>query len=197
MNRGEVPLRSDSCPNPQEVYERVNPQMLKRLLAVLLAVTFLAAACGSDDDDSEAADTAASDDAPAPDDADQAEEEPAAPVTGPAAIAADDQTGDGTAVTVASVTLPTAGFVVIHADSEGAPGPILGWSDLLPAGDSTDVVVTLNTVIDADATVFPMAHVDANDNGEYEFMPPDVLIDIPATNDDGTVAVLPINYTVG
>lgn len=175
--------------------------MLKRLLAVLLAVAFIAAACGSDDDDSETADTAEADDAPA--DADQAEEEPedeepvAAPVTGPAAIAADDQTGDGTTVTVASVTLPTAGFVVIHADSEGAPGAILGWSDTLPAGDSTDVVVTLNTAIDADATVFPMAHVDANDNGEYEFMPPDVLTDIPATNDDGTVAVLPISYTIG
>ncbi len=86
---------------------------------------------------------------------------------------------------------------MIHADNGGSPGPILGWSDLLPAGASTDVVVTLNTAITADATVWPMAHVDANSNGIYEFMPPDVTTDVPAKTAADKVAVLPIKYTVG
>ena len=159
--------------------EREN-KMPKRLAAVLLVMSVVAAACG---DDNGSGDTA-----PAEDEA---------PVTGPASIGADDQSGDGTAVTVASVSLPTEGFVVIHADADGAPGPILGRTDLLPAGDSADVVVSLDTAIEADATVFPMAHVDANANGEYEFMPPDTTIDVPAATVDGTVAVLSIAYTVG
>jgi len=117
--------------------------------------------------------------------------------TGPATIAADDQTGDGTTVTVASIDLPSDGFIVIHADNGGSPGAILGWSDLLPAGASSAVVVTLNTAISADATVWPMAHVDANSNGIYEFMPPDVTTDVPAKTAADKVAVLPIQYTVG
>lgn len=161
--------------------------MLKRLVVVLFATMLFASACGSDDG------STAADDATADDAADDA----AAPVTGPATIAADDQSGDGTTVTVASVSLPIDGFVVIHGDNGGAPGAVIGWSDLLPAGDSTGVEVTLNTAIDADATVFPMAHVDANGNGLYEFMPPDVVIDVPATTADGDVAVLPVSYTLG
>lgn len=166
----------------------------------LIAAALLLAACGGDDDAADTADPTDPTDAvvetteaPA---AVETTEAPAEPVTGPATIEAGDQSGDGTSVTVASVSLPTAGFVVIHADGGGSPGPILGWSDLLPAGDSSDVVVTLQEPIADSATVFPMAHVDANGNGEYEFMPPDVVIDVPATTADGGVAVLPIAYEV-
>ncbi len=161
--------------------------MLKRLCVVLFAITLVAAAC-SDDNDTDATPTTQT---PA-----TTASEPTEPETGPASIAAIDQSGDGSTVTVSSVTLPTGGFVVIHADNEGSPGPILGWSDLLPAGESSDVVVTLNTAISAETTVFPMAHVDANGNSEYEFMPPDVTIDVPATTAEGSVAVLSIVYTV-
>jgi S-layer glycoprotein len=172
--------------------------MTKRLLFALVALTILASACSGDDADtttqpvdSGAADDAPADDAPASDD--MADDEMA---TGPAAVSADDQTGGGTTITVASVTLPSAGFVVIHADNGGAPGPVIGHSALLSAGESTDVVVSLDTALDADTTVFPMAHVDANDNGEYEFAPPDVTTDVPATTADGPVAVTAIGYTL-
>ncbi len=164
--------------------------MSKKLLTVAMALSFVAAACGSDDatDAAETAETTVTTEA--------AMEEEAGPVTGPATITADDQSGDGTTVTVSTITLPTDGFVVIHADNDGAPGPIIGWSDLLPAGDSSNIVVTLNTPLDADAKVFPMAHVDDNANGEYEFLPPDFANDVPATTADGKVAVLGINYTL-
>lgn len=120
----------------------------------------------------------------------------AEPVTGPAAITASDQSGDGTTVSVASVSLPTDGFVVVHADGGGSPGPILGWSDLLQVGDDTDVVVELQETLAESVIVYPMAHVDANGNGAYEFMPPDVTIDVPATTADGAVAVASINCDV-
>lgn len=176
----------------------------KHLAPIAAGLILITAACGDDSDDTTADTTeaaAATTAAPTTEpettepSADTTEAE-AAPVTGPATITADDQSGDGTSVLVASVSLPTDGFVVVHADDGGAPGPILGWSDLLPAGDSSDVVVELEEPIAASGTVFPMAHVDANGNGEYEFMPPDVTIDVPATTADGGVAVLPIAYEV-
>lgn len=167
----------------------MNPKHLAPIVATL---ALFATACGGDDDGATTTTTAAAEPAGEADDTRPAD----APVTGPATIAATDQSGDGTSVSVASVTLPTAGFVVVHADGGGSPGPILGWSDLLPAGESTDVVVELAEPLTADATVFPMAHVDANGNGEYEFMPPDVTIDVPATTGEGGVAVLPIDYEV-
>ncbi len=167
--------------------------MTKRLLFAFVALTMLAGACSGDDADTttQPADSGATDDEMADDEMgdDMA--------TGPASVRADDQTGDGTTVTVASVTLPADGFVVIHADNDGAPGPVIGHSALLGAGDNTDVVVTLDTPLDADTTVFPMAHIDANANGDYEFAPPDVTTDVPATTADGAVAVTAIGYTIG
>jgi predicted lipoprotein with Yx(FWY)xxD motif len=163
----------------------------RRFAPAVIALLLVAAACGSGDDaDGTTTDGLVATDAPGGTDS------TTEPVTGPAAIAADDQAGDGATVTIASVSLPTAGFVVIHADGGGSPGPILGWSDLLPAGDSSGVVVKLPAPLAASGTVFPMAHVDANGNGEYEFMPPDVTIDVPATTADRGVAVLSISYEI-
>lgn len=108
-----------------------------------------------------------------------------------ASIDISDQTGDGTTVMIDSVTLPNGGFVAIHSDDGGAPGPVIGVSELLPAGTSEDVEVTLDTPLDADATIFPMAHID-DGNGTYEFPGPDG----PATDADGNVVVAPMNYTV-
>jgi len=115
--------------------------------------------------------------------------------TSPATVSGDAQSSDGSTV-VASVELPAAGFIVIHADLDGAPGPVIGHSELLPAGESTDVVIELDTPLEESATVWPMAHVDANANGEYEFAPPDVVTDTPAFTADGNVAVAPVEITL-
>jgi hypothetical protein len=109
-----------------------------------------------------------------------------------AGIEAADQSGDGTTVVVASVTLPEGGFVAVHSDANGAPGPVIGVSDLLDPGTSTDVEITFDTPLEADAVVYPMAHVDANANGEYNFPGPDV----PAVDSEGNVVMVPLNYTV-
>lgn len=158
---------------------------MKRLLAILAALTLLAA-CGGDSTTTTAAagdttTTAAT----------------AAPATSPSDIVAEDQSSDGTTLTVASVTLPSPGFIAIHGNTDGAPGPVIGNSDLLPAGTSTDVVVTLDQPLTSTDMVFPMVHIDINGNGVYEFFPPDETIDVPGTFADGGVAVVGFELTVG
>ena len=159
------------------------------LIAVLAVLAMVVAACdGASDEttttvaEAEATTTAA---------------EAEGPPTGPSALTADAQESDGTTIVVASVTLPAPGFIAIHGDAEGSPGPVVGHSDLLPAGDSTDVTVTLDEPLAESGTLWPMVHIDFNDNGEYEFFPPDETIDIPGVDDAGEVAVIPVEMTVG
>ncbi|MDL1902190.1 hypothetical protein FBR02_15645 [Anaerolineae bacterium CFX9] len=70
-------------------------------------------------------------------------------------------------VTVRSVTMAEAGWVVIHADNMGAPGPVLGQA-LVEAGTTTNVMVEIDASGVA-GTVFPMLHVDTGEIGVYEF----------------------------
>lgn len=115
---------------------------------------------------------------------------------GPAELTAEDQSGDGTTVVVTSVTLPANGFLVIHADAEGGPGPVIGHTALLEAGTSSDVEVPLDEALTTDATVWPMAHIDTNGNEQYDFNPPESTEDGPATFENGDVAVVSISYTL-
>ncbi len=70
------------------------------------------------------------------------------------------QTSDGTSIVVDSVSLPAAGFIAVHANADGSSGAVIGHSDLLPAGTSTDVVVTLDQALTATDLVFPMAQLE-------------------------------------
>jgi len=156
---------------------------MKRTLLILAALA-LSSACGGDADETTTT-TAGTDTTGA-----------AAPAVSPSDIAAEDQSSDGTTITVASVTLPSPGFIAVHGNSDGQPGPVIGNSDLLPAGTSTDVVVTLDLPLTATDMVFPMVHIDMNSNGVYEFFPPDETIDSPGTLADGSVAVIGCEVTV-
>ena len=69
-------------------------------------------------------------------------------------------------VTASSVLSEGAGWLVIHADNAGAPGPVLGQT-LLESGLNTDVVVELEG--DITPVVWPMLHVDTGEAGVYEF----------------------------
>lgn len=81
-------------------------------------------------------------------------------------IHADDQfAADGT-VTVAAAVMDVAGWLVIHSEADGRPGPVLGQTQLQP-GLNTDVVVTLEG--DATTNLWPMLHVDTGEAGVYEF----------------------------
>ena len=168
--------------------------MKKRTLMMMLAVGLVATACSSGGG---AADTTTST-APAPTTtkAPTTSSAPEGPARGPSTIEAGDQDGDGTTIVVATVELPAPGFIAVHADADGSPGPVIGHSDLLPAGTSTDVVVTLDTPLDGSATVWPMVHIDMDGDGVYTFVPPDNAIDLPGLTAGGDVAVTKMMVTV-
>jgi len=154
----------------------------RRLLVLVAATSLVAAACGGDDDDSSGDTTLAA-----------SSEEVA---TTPSSISADEQSSDGSTIVVASINLPSAGFIAVHADADGAPGPVIGNSELLPAGESTDVIVTLDTPLAASGTVFPMVHIDIDGDGVYDFAPPDETTDSPGTTAGGDVALVAVLVNV-
>ena len=151
----------------------------RRLAAATAAALLFVAACNGDDD---VTPTTAS--------------ELPGPPRAPSALSADAQDSDGTSIVVASVTLPSAGFIAVHADADGGPGAVIGHSDLLPAGDSSDVVVTLDEPLTGSATVWPMVHIDLDGDGLYLFAPPDNAIDLPGLTAGGDVAVIPVDINV-
>ena len=82
-------------------------------------------------------------------------------------IRAYDQFIEGDQFIAAAVTVQVDGWLVIHSDKDGAPGPVLGEERIL-AGTTTDVAVDLQA--DGRSEVlWPMLHVDTGTAGEYEF----------------------------
>jgi len=156
---------------------------MRRVMALVIPLALVAAACGDD------AGTTTTTEAPTTTAA-------AAPAMSPAEVVFEDQESDGTTIVVASVTLPSPGFIAVHGNANGSPGPVIGHSALLPAGTSTDVAITLDDPLEATDLVFPMAHIDVDGDGVYEFFPPDQTTDGPALTADGDVAVVGGEVTV-
>jgi hypothetical protein len=70
-------------------------------------------------------------------------------------------------VTVAKVYSAGQGWIVIHAQADGKPGPILGQSPVTD-GENVDVVVDINTA-GVTPTLYAMLHTDAGELGAWEF----------------------------
>ena len=132
----------------------------KFTLGVLLALTLLLAAC--------APKAAPATEAPAM----EATTDPYATssadaMSTTASVEISDQAIEHDAVTVAKVNAAVDGWVVIHVEAEGKPGPVIGYAQV-PAGESTDVKVTIDPAM-ATAKMFAMLHVDEGAKGTYEF----------------------------
>jgi hypothetical protein len=84
-----------------------------------------------------------------------------------AAIYAYDQQAQNNTVVVASAIIEKAGWMVIHADDNGKPGPVLGYAPVL-GGTNAPVRVQLTTP-PTSGTVWPMLHTDDGAIGTYEF----------------------------
>jgi hypothetical protein len=97
----------------------------------------------------------------------EAEGEPVRAEFNVAILSASDQLVAENTVTVDSVVISEPGWLVIHSDSEGAPGPVLGQT-LLEPGRTRNVTVELAAEGQTDV-LFPMLHVDTGTEGEYEF----------------------------
>jgi len=120
--------------------------------------------------------------------ADLPDEEVSEEALTPAVTVPDQELGDDSTVTVPQVVAAEAGWLVIHASEDGAPGPVIGYT-AVEAGANEDVVVDIDTDA-ATATLFAMLHVDAGEVGVYEFPGADgpVLV-------DGNVVVRPFTLT--
>lgn len=94
-----------------------------------------------------------------------------------------DQNFQDNKVVVSRVTLPKQGWLVIHGDVSGQPGPILGKVSV-KAGESTNVAVTL-IVPPKTKKLWAMLHVDEGKLGVYDFE-----IDGPLEQ-DGSVVTKP------
>lgn len=108
-------------------------------------------------------------------------EDPGPPTELTPSVEVSDQDASGGMVTVQKVTAANPGWIVIHTESDGAPGPIVGFAQV-SAGENNAVAVE----IDLDAAtekLFAMLHIDAGTAGIYEF-PGD---DAPVKNGDAIV----------
>ena len=108
-------------------------------------------------------------------------------MSAPSVVAVDQPIVDGT-VTIASVYMTAPGWLVIHIEADGKPGPVIGYVQL-PAGESKDVKVTIDAT-QATGKLFAMLHIDAGVVGTYEF-PGD---DAPVKEGD-MIIMIPFNVT--
>ncbi len=108
-----------------------------------------------------------------------------------ALLSAHDQLIDMNTITISNVVMSAPGWVVLHSDNNGAPGPVFGQVPV-PAGQSADIAMNLPMDVNL-GVLWPMLHVDDGAEGTYEFDGQSGL-DNPVVL-GGQVATLPI-FTV-
>jgi plastocyanin/Cu/Zn superoxide dismutase len=85
----------------------------------------------------------------------------------PASVIVRDQTLEDSTVTVKQVFSAVKGWIVIHADQDDAPGPVIGHA-AVEAGFNQDVTVEVDTGMVTD-TLWAMLHEDTGEEDVYEF----------------------------
>ncbi len=98
-----------------------------------------------------------------------------------------DQPLVGDTITVAEVTSEGPGWIVIHAQADGKPGPVVGYAQVAD-GVNQDIVVTLD-LTKATSTMYAMLHADAGEIGTYEFPGPDGPVQGDASQVNPTFAL--------
>lgn len=106
-------------------------------------------------------------------------------------VNAEDQDSDGQTVTVAEVVSSGAGFIVIHADNNDAPGDVIGHA-AVQDGTNSNVEVTLDEAVTDGTALWAMLHTDLGTAGTYEFPGADV----PVKDADGNVVMEKFTVTV-
>jgi hypothetical protein len=113
-------------------------------------------------------------------------------------ITVEDQDVENGNVTIQQVVAEEQGWIVIHAEEDGEPGPVIGYTQVA-AGENSNVVVEIDQE-QATETLYAMLHIDAGQIGEFEFPGPDAPVmengepvtePFEVTNLDEIVAVTP------
>jgi predicted lipoprotein with Yx(FWY)xxD motif len=108
----------------------------------------------------------------------------------PAVSVQDQEIKDGV-LTIAEVDSAGPGWLVVHAQADGNPGPILGYTQV-EDGVNKDVAVEIDSA-EATGTVYAMLHTDAGEAGKFEFPGgPDVPVKV-----DDQVVTPPFMITGG
>ncbi len=119
----------------------------------------------------------------------------AAPPAATGTLDAANQPSDGKSVTITAVNLQAGGkdgWIALHADLNGKPGPVK-YFVAVPAGSSSNVTLPTPGGIPTGA-YWPMLHVDDHVIGTYEF-PQVAGADLPAKA-NGAIVMKKITITV-
>ena len=82
-------------------------------------------------------------------------------------LVAADQTSDGKRIVIDQAILTESrGWIVVHLPPVGR---VIGVSEMLAQGTTSDVDVKLREALTSDQRVQAMVHLDDNDNGKYDF----------------------------
>ena len=112
---------------------------------------------------------------------------PAADTTGAPLVVGTDaiavSSNGGVTTTVTFVQLQKAGFVVIHEDSDGEPGQIIGSSNVIRAGTSSGIAI-ITKELTPGATYYAILH---SDNGDGIF---NAALDAPVKDKQGNIVML-------
>ncbi len=115
---------------------------------------------------------------------------PAPEATAKPSVTVNDQAVVDSTVTVAEVISDGPGWIVIHAQENGKPGPVIGHT-AVSGGENTDVMVEVD-VAQATETLYAMLHTDAGEVGTYEFPGDDTPVQV-----DGQVVTPSFQVTEG
>lgn len=89
-------------------------------------------------------------------------------------VSVSDQAIVNDTVTIAKVVSAGPGWLVVHKDVGGAPGPVIGYA-AVKNGTNDNVVVKIDSH-SGTPTLYAMLHIDAGKVGTYEFPGPDVPV---------------------
>jgi hypothetical protein len=117
-----------------------------------------------------------------------------------ASVTFEQQTSNGTAVVVNSVTAPEGGFVVVH-DTGLLQGnvteSIVGTSEFIESGTQENVTIELDEPLNESQRLIAVVYRDSNENQEFDYVSSGRTADGPYTQPDGPQAVNDIaNVTV-
>jgi plastocyanin len=96
------------------------------------------------------------------------------PEVSESSVIVEDQDASAGSVIIEDVHAAQAGWIVIHINQDGAPGPIVGFSPVKD-GENHDVEVEID-LAQATEDLFAMLHIDVGVLGEYEFPGDDIPV---------------------